>query len=35
MDRPGADAIIGLRCREASSQRETIRRTPHNQTSAA
>ena len=28
----GADAIIALRCREASSQRETICNTPHTQT---
>jgi len=31
----GADAIIALRCREASSQWETICRSPHNQTGAA
>jgi hypothetical protein len=31
----GADAIIALRCREASSQRETTSRAQHNQTSAA
>jgi hypothetical protein len=31
----GADAITALRCREASSQRETICRAPHNQTGAA
>ena len=31
----GADAIIALRCREASTQWETICRAPHNQTSAA
>ena len=31
----GADAIIALRCREASSQWETICRAPHNQTGAA
>ena len=31
----GADAIITLRCREASSQWETICRAPHNQTGAA
>ena len=30
----GADAIIALRCREASQQ-ETIRHIPHNQTGAA
>jgi hypothetical protein len=31
----GADAIIALRCREASSQRETICDAPHNQTRSA
>ncbi len=31
----GADAIIALRCREASSQWETICHAPHNQTGAA
>ena len=31
----GADAIAALRCREASSQPETICRAPHNQTGAA
>jgi hypothetical protein len=31
----GADAITALRCRDASSQRETICRAPHNQTGAA
>ena len=31
----GADAIIALRCREASSQRETVCYAPHNQTGAA
>jgi len=31
----GADAIIALRCREASSQWEAICRAPHNQTGAA
>jgi hypothetical protein len=31
----GADAIIALRCREASSQWETIRNTPHTQTRPA
>ena len=31
----GADAIAALRCQEASSQRETICRAPHNQTGAA
>ena len=31
----GASAITALRCQEASSQRETICRAPHNQTGAA
>jgi hypothetical protein len=31
----GAGAIIALRCREASSQRETICRAPRDQTGAA
>ena len=31
----GADAIIALRCREASSQQETICTGPHNQIGAA
>ena len=31
----GADAIIALRCREASSQREAICNTPHAQTRTA
>ena len=31
----GVDAIITLRCREASSQWEAICRAPHNQTDAA
>ena len=31
----GADAIIALRCREASSQREAICNTPHTQTRTA
>jgi hypothetical protein len=31
----GASAITALRCREASSQPETICHAPHNQTSAA
>ena len=31
----GADAIIPLRCREASSQREAICNTPHTQTRTA
>ena len=31
----GADAITALRCRDASSQRETTSRAPHNQTAAA
>ena len=31
----GADAIITLRCREASSQRETIYNTPHTRTRTA
>ena len=31
----GADAIIALRCREASSQREAICNTPHTQTQPA
>jgi hypothetical protein len=30
-----ADDITALRCRDASSQRETIGRAPHNQTGAA
>ena len=32
---PGADAIVALRCREASSQREQIWQRPHNQTATA
>ena len=31
----GADAILALRCREASSQREAICSNRHNQTGAA
>jgi hypothetical protein len=31
----GADAIIALRCREASSQQQTICHAPHNQAGAA
>jgi hypothetical protein len=31
----GASAITALRCQEASSQRETISRAPHNQAGAA
>ena len=31
----GADAIIALRCREASSQWEALRNTPHTQTRTA
>jgi hypothetical protein len=31
----GADAIIALRCREASSQWEAICNTPHTQTRTA
>jgi hypothetical protein len=31
----GAGAIIALRCKEASSQREAICSRPHNQTGAA
>jgi hypothetical protein len=30
-----AGSIAALRCRDASSQRETICRAPHNQTGAA
>jgi len=32
---PGADAIIALRCREASSQREAICKRPRTQTGVA
>jgi hypothetical protein len=32
---PGADAIIALRCQEASSTWEAICNTPHTQTSTA
>jgi hypothetical protein len=32
---PGPDAIIAMRCREASSQREQIWQRPRNQTATA